>query len=248
MKITKILFLFILSLLLIGCNKNTKSIIEKDTNTKKVSENNSDTNKNIEKNTDMKNTIVKKNEVNIEDNSKNIIDLELRNSTIAKVYSEAINSVKDFSEKNSLELIFEEPIEHRISRMAHFGNTSILLQDLQELGAETVSYFTDEDILNVELSIVEDDNTYSHIAYKASIANINKDFNFMESKLNEFRSMLVDKNELNFDNINKYIEDMLNNNLEGDALFFNKIDDDRYESIRIKNNNCYYKLIYNPKL
>ena len=36
--------------------------------------------------------------------------------------------------------------------------------------------------------------------------------------------------------------------LEVDTIFFNKIDDDRYETIRIENNNCYYKLIYNPKL
>lgn len=249
MKIRNILLLLILSLLLVGCNnKDTVNIIENDTNTEEGNKNNSDVDKAIENNIDMKNIIVKENEVNIEDNSKNIIALNLRNSNITKVYSESINLVKDFSENNFIELKYEEPINHRISRMANTGNRSKLLEDLQSQGAETVSYFTDEDILNVELSIQEEDNSYSHIAYKAAIANINKDFNFKESKLNEFRIILIDKNQLDFDNVNKYIEDMLNNNLEADTLFFNKIDDDRYESIRIKNNNCYYKLIYNPKL
>ncbi len=196
----------------------------------------------------MKNVIVEKNEINIDDNSKSIIDLELRNSSLVKIYSQSINLIKDFSVSNSLELIFEEPIQDRISRMDNVGNRSKLLEDLQLAGAETVSYFTNEDILNVELSIVEEDYTYSHIVYKASITNINENFNFKESKINEFRSMLIEKSELSFDKVNKYIEGIINNSVEGDKIFFNKIDDDRYETIKIENNNCYYKLIYNPKI
>lgn len=248
MKIRKILFIFLLSLLLIGCNnKDTVDITQSKVTTDQGSKNNSDNNKTIENNTDMKNIIIKGNEINLDDNSKSITDLNLRNSSIVKSYSEAINLIKDFSKNNSIELIFEEPIQHRISRMGHVGNRSKLLEDLQLAGAETVSYFTDEDILNVELSIMEEDYSYSHIVYKAAIANINENFNFKESKLNEFRSMLIEKSELSFDKVNKYIEDKINYSLEGDVIFFNKIDDDRYETIRIKNNNCYYKLIYNPK-
>ncbi|WP_040437153.1 hypothetical protein, partial [Clostridium sartagoforme] len=59
---------------------------------------------------------------------------------------------------------------------------------------------------------------------------------------------LIEKSELSFDKVNKYIEGIINNSVEGDKIFFNKIDDDRYETIKIENNNCYYKLIYNPKI
>lgn len=239
MKIGKFLMLLVLSSILFGCHKeDSVSIIKNGVNTEQRNENNEG----------MKNIIVKKNEINIDDNSKSIIDLELRNSSLVKEYSQSINLIKDFSVSNSLELIFEEPIQHRISRMENVGNRSALLQDLQLSGAETVSYFTNEEILNVELSIVEEDYTYSHIVYKASITNINETFNFKESKLNEFRSMLIEKDELNFNKVNEYIEDIINNSVEGDRIFFNKIDDDRYETIKIENNNCYYKLIYNPKI
>lgn len=239
MKIGKFLILLVLSLLLSGCYKeDAVNNIESGVNTEQRNENNND----------MKNVIVEKNEINIDDNSKSIIDVELRNSLLVKIYSQSINLIKDFSVSNSLELIFKEPIQDRISRMDNVGNRSKLLEDLQLAGAETVSYFTNEDILNVELSIVEEDYTYSHIVYKASITNINENFNFKESKINEFRSMLIEKSELSFDKVNKYIEGIINNRVEGDKIFFNKIDDDRYETIKIENNNCYYKLIYNPKI
>lgn len=239
MRIGKFLIILVLSLLLYGCYKeDTVNIIESGVNTEQKNENNED----------MKNIIAKKDEINIDDNSKNIIDLELRNSSLVKAYSNSIKLIKDFSASNSLELTFEEPIQHRISRMENVGNRSVLLKELQLSGAETVSYFTNEEILNVELSTVEEDYTYSYIAYKASITNINENFNFKESKLNEFRSMLIENSELSFDTVDKYIKDIINNRVERDKVYFNKIDDDRYETIRIENNNCYYKLIYNPKI
>lgn len=239
MRIGKFLIILVLSLLLYGCyKKDTVNIIESGVNTEQKNENNED----------MKNIIVKKNEINIDDNSKSIIDLELRNSSFVKEYSQSINLIKDFSVNNSLELIFEEPIQHRISRLDYLGNRSMLLQELKLSGAETVSYFTNEDILNVELGIEEEDYTYSHIVYKASITNINENFNFKESKLNAFRSMLIENSELSFDTVDKYIKDIINNRIDRDKVFFNKIDADRYETIRIENNNCYYKLIYNPKI
>ena len=60
--------------------------------------------------------------------------------------------------------------------------------------------------------------------------------------------MLIENSELSFDKVDKYIKDIINNRIDRDKVFFNKIDDDRYETIRIENNNCYYKLIYNPKI
>ena len=239
MKIKKILILLVLSSILFGCHKeDAVSIIESGVNTEQKNETNED----------MKNIVAKKDEINIDDNSKSIIDLESRNSSLVKEYSQAIKLIKDFAISNSLELIFEEPIQHRISRMENVGNRSVLLKELQLSGAETVSYFTNEEILNVELSTVEEDYTYSYIAYKASITNINENFNFKESKLNEFRSMLIENSELSFEKVNNYIDDIINNRIDRDKVFFNKIDDDRYETIRIENDNCYYKLIYNPKI
>lgn len=41
---------------------------------------------------------------------------------------------------------------------------------------------------------------------------------------------------------------MISNEIKSYMVFFNKIDEDRYEVIRIENNNCYYKLVYDPKL
>lgn len=240
MRVKEIILVLALSLLLVGCHKGKKVDIpiENEVNTEEV----------VTDNSDMKNIIANKNEINVTDNFKNIVNLDLRNSTIVKKYSESVNLIKDFCNGNSLELIFVEPIQHRISRMKDVGNRSALLEDLQLAGAETVSYFTDEDILNVELSIQEDDVSYSHITYKASIANVGENFNFKESKLNEFRNILVETNDLDFDKLNKYIKEKFNNEIDMDTIFFNKIDDDRYETIGIENNNCYYKLIYNPKL
>jgi hypothetical protein len=132
--------------------------------------------------------------------------------------------------------------------MSHVGNRAELLQNLKVAGAETVSYFTDEDILNVELNIIDMDDSYSRIEHKVSIANVDQSFNFKESKLNEFRNILVETKDLDYDKINQYVKDIYNNNINRDMVFFNKIDADRYEVIRIENNNCYYRLIYNPKL
>lgn len=240
MRLKKIVLVLVLVLLLFGCNKKEKIDvhIENEINTEDT----------IKDNSDMKNMVYRKNEVNVIDNSKEIDNLGLRNSTIIKKYLDAVNLIKGFSENNSLELLFVEPIDDRISRMKDVGNRQNLLEDLKLAGAETVSYFTNEDILNIELNITEEDNSYSHIGYKASIANVNQNFNFKESKLYEFRNMLIETNDLDFNKLNNYVKGILNNKIETDTIFFNKIDDDRYETVRIENNNCYYKLIYNPKL
>lgn len=240
MRIKRIMFVLALSISLVGCHKE-KGVdlpIEKEPSVEEV----------VKDNSDMKNIVYDKYKIDIVDNSDNIINLDLRNSTMVQKYSETIKLVKDFCIDNSLETIFVEPIEHRISRMSNVGNRPELLQNLKEAGAETVSYFTDEDILNIELNIIDMDDSYSQIEYKASVANVDSNFNFKESKLNEFRNMLVETKDLDFDKINQYIQDIYNKNINKDMVFFNKIDYDRYEVIRIENNNCYYKLIYNPKL
>lgn len=236
--------IFISSSLLVGCYKEKAVDLPAKVETSPEEE----VKEIVEDNSDMKNIIVNKYKISIEDNFENIVNLDLRNSTFIERYSDSINLVKNFSENNSLELIFAEPIEHRIGRMDHIENRSKLLEDLKLAGAEAVTYYTDEDILNVELDITEVNESYSHITYKASIANVDENFNFKESKLNEFRNMFIEKDELDYEKINKYIKDRLNNEIDVDTIFFNKIDNDKYETVRIENNNCYYKLIYDPKL
>lgn len=242
----RIMFVLVLSISLVGCHKEKAVVdlpIEKQPSVEDVVEDNL-----VQDNGDMKNIIYDKYNIHIVDNSDNIINLDLRNSTMIQKYSEAIKLVKDFCINNSLEITFVEPIEDRISRMSYGGYIPELLQNLKGAGAETVSYFTNEDILNVELGIIGGEDSYSDITYKASIANVDQNFNFKESKLNEFRNMLVQTKDLDFDKINQYIKDIYSKNINKDMVFFNKIDEDRYEVIRIENNNCYYKLIYNPKL
>lgn len=240
MRIKIIIVILAVTISLVGCHKE-KAVdlpMEKEPSVEEVGKDNSD----------MKNIVHDKYKINVTDNYDNIINLDLRNSTMVQKYSEAIKLVKDFCIDNSLEIIFVEPIDDRISRMGNMENMPELLQSLKVAGAETVSYFTDEDTLNVELGIGIGNGSYSDITYKASVANVDQSFNFKESKLNEFRNMLVETKDLDFDKINQYIQDIYNKNINKDMVFFNKIDDDRYEVIRIENNNCYYKLIYNPKL
>ena len=83
--------------------------------------------------------------------------------------------------------------------------------------------------------------------YKASIENIDTTFDFKTSKLNEYRNTFVDVNDLDYEKVNSYIKDMLSKNIEDSMIFFNKIDDNSYEVITIKDGNCYYRLVYDPK-
>lgn len=245
MKYMKKIFIFILILSLISCSqaKNEKENIEVEGKINEVTTE--------EEKDNMKNVIENKNSITMIDNTDNIINLELRNNTMVNEYIKVINIVKNFSEENSLRLTYVEPIADRISRVNAGGknNIALLLEELYEEGAETVNYFTDEKGLNVDLSISVDNSetTYSCIVYKASIENIDSNFKFKDSKLNEFRKSLVEPDELDFNKLDEFIRDVYNNKEKRDTVFFNKIDDDKYEVIRVEGNNCYYKLVYDPK-
>lgn len=252
MKISKLLILCTLSIFLIGCSKYIIKYKTKDINTSIEETTNEDTLLNSA-NTSMKNIIEDKDKIEMPDNSKNVSDSKLRNNTFVEKYIEGINIIKLFSQNNSLTLKYTEPIEDRIGRFNNMPDVA-LLNDLYSFGAETINYYTEDIGLNVDLSINtttnEDTNTstYSYIIYKASIENIDSNFNFKDSKINEFRNALIDINDINYDKINSYIKGILSNEISNYMVFFNKIDEDRYEVIRIENNNCYYKLVYDPKL
>lgn len=199
-----------------------------------------------------KNLIENKNNITTVDNSKNVINLSLRNETIATEYKKSIDFHKKFALKNNLNLNFVEPITDKISRFNNEedNNLYLLLSKLYENGAETVNYFTNQEGLNIDLSTFasRDANTYLYIISKASIENIDPNFNFKDSKLNEFRKGLVSDKDLDFEKLDAFIYDSLFDILDKDMVFFNKIDDDKYEIIRVEGNNCYYRLVYDPKL
>ncbi|MBE6053277.1 MAG: hypothetical protein E7212_05080 [Clostridium sartagoforme] len=252
MKTTKILVVLLLTSILLGCNnKIVDKPINIDTNGTKIDDENKVEEDKVEEN-EMKNIIEDKNNIKIAENSNNINDLGVRNTTIVKEYINAIEFYKKFSLENNLNLTFAEPLEHRISRFDTETTQEAvpLLKELYINGAETINYFTNQDGLNVDLSISIHRNyeTYDAIVYKASVENIDRNFNFKESKLNEFRSGIVKDNNLDFDKLNNFINDSLSGVLNTDIVFFNKIDDDKYEVIRVEKSSCYYRLVYDPRL
>ena len=196
----------------------------------------------------------------IEDNSIYTKDLEARNNAIAEEYARGVKLFKSFANENSLNLTFIEPIGDRISRLEGGPfDVTVLLEKLYELGAETVHYFTDEEGLNIDLSIGNREAilhetmenigvTYTEILYKASIENIDSDFKFETSKLNEFRNMLIDNDSLRYDLLQQYISKAVLGDYSNGAVYLNKIDENMYETIIVDRKNCYYKLVYNPRL
>ena len=197
----------------------------------------------------------------IKDNSMYTENLETRNNVIAEKYGRAVELFKSFANENSLNLTFIEPIEDRISRFEGMaeGQVSMSLKKLSDLGAESVNYFTDEEGLNIDLSIGNKDAvladtmtdigvTYSDILYKASIENIDSSFKFSTSKLNEFRNMMINDNSLNYDLVDDYISKVISGEYSKGSAYLNKIDENIYETIIVDKNNCYYKMVYNPLL
>jgi hypothetical protein len=255
--LTKFIVLCTLSIFLIGCNKakDKNKLIENKTSVNEATSEDKNANGNND-NSDMKNIVEDKDKIKMPDNSKNISNLELRNSTFVDEYIKGLDLVKEFCKNNSLNLKYAQPIKDRIVdfNFQVVDENSLLLKELYLAGAETVNYFTEEERLNVDLSIatIPTENpkvsTYSGIIYKASIENIDGNFNFKDSKLNEFRNALVEVNDLDYEKIDNYIKDMISKKIKAYMVFFNKIDDDRYEIIKVENNNCYYRLIYDPKL
>lgn len=248
MKLLKLILVATLSVFLIGCSKYVikDKPIENDTSINKITNDNNDDNENKDT---LKNIIEDKDKIEIQDNSLDVSNLDLRNSSMLSKYIEGVSLVKTFSDNNSLYLKYIEPLKDKIGRFRDMPEV-VLLEDLKSSGAETTQYYTEEDGLNVDLSINTSGKeviTYSDILYKASIENIDTTFDFKTSKLNEFRNTFVDVNDLDYEKVNSYIKDMLSKNIEDSMIFFNKIDDNSYEVITIKDGNCYYRLVYDPK-
>lgn len=254
MKFNKIILIVMCNLFLIGCsNKDNKIETEIiiDDNIEKGNEEKIEEAR-LESKKTMKNLIAHKNNIKLEEKVDNNSDLEVIKNSIVEEYIRGINLVKEFCENNSLSLTYEEPIEHRISRFKNgpwetdpVKSIVIQLENLYAAGAESVSYFTNEPELNVELGVNVDHHS---IVYKAAIDNINNEFNFKGSKLNEFRTSVVNSADIDFDELNKFIQSVYNKEITIDMRFFNKIDENSYEVIRVQQNNCYYKFVYDPTI
>lgn len=260
MRKNKMIVMLVLSLTLIGCTINKNSKVENENIDIKTESEANDIIYKIE-DSNLSNVIATKDVVISIKSNYGTQNVEERNKDISEEYIRAIGIVKEFCKNNSLQIKYIQPISDRISSLNDFPENEhyLLLKNLQGLGAETIQYFTDEENLNVDLSIgtteasgyVDDGfisfgKTYSGVEYKASIKNINNDFNFQNSKLNEFRNMILGDKSLNYDKLNDYVRKIFSNEYDKENVFLNKIDDDKYEVIRIENNNCYYKLVYDP--
>ncbi|MFU7517011.1 hypothetical protein [Clostridium sp. HCS.1] len=226
-----IILILTLTLILTGCtiNKNSKVKTEiENINTQIDSEVNSNSNdrENKDSTINSRNIISNKKEVATIKSNKNTPNLEVRNKAISEEYIRAIGIVKEFCRNNSLEIKYIQPISDKISSLKDFPNDEhyILLNNLATLGAETIQYFTDEENLNIDLSINTTD----------------------ASGDNEFRNLILEDKVLDYDKLNDYIKNIYSGEYNSDSVFLNKIDDNKYEVIRIENNNCYYNLVYDP--
>lgn len=262
MRKNSIFIILAISLMFTGCTINNDSKLDgEEDNT--IIEVESDTSAIITeiKNNNLKNIITIEEEVITIKSNANTRNLDIRNKSISEEYIRGISIVKQFCENNLLEITYVQPISDKISSFNNFPDDEycVLLKKLESLGAEAVQYFTDEESLNVDLSInmteacekVDNEfitygKTYSDVVYKASIQNINGDFDFKDSKIDEFRNMIVRENTLDYNKVNDYIGKVISKEYKPNTVYLNKIDDDRYEVIRIENNNCYYKLVYDP--
>lgn len=255
-----LIIFFVTAVIVLKSRNLTKEETEISTN---LNENHVDIENSVEERTDSLNNTIINNKYDkiIEDNSIYTKDLQARNNVIAEEYGRAVRLFNDFANENSLTLTYAEPIDDRISRLkgTSEGQVSMLLQKLSDLGAETVNYFTNEEGLNIDLSIgnkdaiLEDTTTnigvtYSDILYKASQENIDSNFTFSTSKLNEFRSMLTNDSSLNYDLVDDYISKVISGEYSKDSAYLNKIDKNIYESIIVDKNTCYYKMVFNPLL
>lgn len=248
MKIFKVITIVLLGLTIVGLvlvkshnniKKDEENILEDKTNNIILDENNDS----------LSNTLSNKNNIPINLNSSCITNLDARNEDILKEYTSAVSIVKEFCLNNSLSLNYIQSIKDNIGRLDESYNSEriVLLKNLENNGAETVNYFTDgSNNVNGEYVILGE--TYSKVTYKASIKNVDSSFNFKNSKPNEFRSMILQDSSLNYDKLNEYVKNMFLGKYDNNIVFLNKIDENRYEIIRIENNNCYYKLVYNPLL
>ncbi|MFU7517831.1 hypothetical protein, partial [Clostridium sp. HCS.1] len=86
----------------------------------------------------------------------------------------------------------------------------------------------------------------SPIIYKASIENIDSEFNFKNSQIKEFRNMLINDNSLDYTLVDDYISNIISDKISSNSGYLNKIDENLYETIVISENTCYYKIIFNP--
>ena len=263
MKILKIIMMLLLSLVFIGCTITENSTSTKENEDLLVDDKSKIDTTSNEVNNSLSNTLSNKNSIPIDSNIVNITDLKTRNTAILNEYIRAIGIVKKFCLNNSLNLTYIEPISDRALKLkeSYNGEVSLLLNDLSNSGAETVNYFTNDENLNVDLSIgiteaskyidgnsITLGQTYYSVVYKSSIKNIDNSFKFKDSKLNEFRNMILQDSSLNYDKLNDYVKKIHLGEYNSNTIFLNKIDEDKYEIIRIENNTCYYTLVYDPLL
>ena len=102
--------------------------------------------------------------------------------------------------------------------------------------------------MDIPITMLNNTDVFKYITYKCPFTNITENFNFKESLLDKFRQSFISF-PIDYNIIDIYISNYFKGNLSSpNILFFNKINDNYFESFRIENNTAYYKLIYSPLL
>lgn len=209
----------------------------------------------------LENKIILPKDINM-DNNYEIVDLEGRNNAIAKNYLEGLKVVKAFSSENSIDLKNTKFINDVLTESSENEEIKKLLSRLDNV--EAMQYFSENEGINVDLSIniqparLKEYSsvgafTFADVTYKASIENIDKNFKFKGSKLDDFRGKILKSrseayvDNLDYDTIDKYVSGYFHGKYDKYIIFFNRLDENSYERIKIDNNNIYYKFIYDPK-
>jgi hypothetical protein len=91
------------------------------------------------------------------------------------------------------------------------------------------------------------ESTFSAIIYNAYLEDIDVNFNFQSSQLNSFRKVFISKDTIDYDIVNNHSSSSYGK-INEDIVFFNFIDTNSYEVITVKNNICYYRLVFDPYL
>lgn len=187
-------------------------------------------------------------------NRYNVENIDAKNNNMAESYIIGVKNVRKFCEENSLTLNYIQSLEDTIT-LSNDADMESLINKLQ--GVESTHFFTNENGLNVDLSInitnlsdqiIDEEWAFVNILFKASIENINKDFIFKDSKLESFRLSILSKpNDLEYNVINEYVKGYFTGKYDKYIKFYNKIDNNSSEIIRIENNTIYYMYIYDPK-
>lgn len=181
-----------------------------------------------------------------------LVDVNLRDELIVNHLKGNLVKIKAFCKKNNINLGYYNTIAEQ-----HKGSDSEQAATIKKLEViDSEDHYGENDNMSIEMATGlmqatkkngKSTYTIAPARYRCTIKNINADFNFKDSALNSFRNDITDNDtSIDFDIVDKFIKDYFSWKLDSDIIFFNKIEEGKYESISIENNNISYRLTYSP--